>query len=186
MSKLLQQSREEVKCNAENILHYNRSNNKDTYKFFNLWNESDKKFVLDLMSLLGYFEYKHGIPYYEKIVRLFYLINDKVAECRYSMEDDSMRLKYYELATMEVLREEWFGDILERKKIVKRYKQYRGMAKWRAYRWTLDNESLKERTIQMMMERDFSDYLQTEGQKEHWLYLQQKFTRSELIWVLQA
>lgn len=179
---VLKKTWSEVKKEAEDILYYNRSNNKKTYKDFQLWDEKDRTFILELMSTLDYFEYKYNERYYKKLITLFYEINNQVEEYNRPITDDN-RLSVYALTTKFVVNEinkdfPWSYDDLETKSIINRYKTYRGMAKLSHYNGDLKNDDLTARTIQRMMEDDFSLYLKDKSLAKHRKELQGKTKKS--------
>ncbi len=173
---ILNQTREETKSKAENILWTNQTSNKVTYDNFNHWTQENKKYILNLMSILGYFEYKNSPQYFEKIMKVIYNINKIVSEYNRPINNEFQKLQVYNAAC-----ELYFQDIdedftkAEQDQIIKRYKTYRGMALLKKYDGDLDHPLLKDRTQQHMMESEFATYLKQPQLKGHREDLQKEY-----------
>ena len=77
---ILNQSREETQKKAENILLRNQTNNKVTHENFKKRDYEERKYILDLMKVLGYFEYINSPEYFTKIMKVIFGVNKIVNE----------------------------------------------------------------------------------------------------------
>lgn len=172
---ILNQTREEAKGKAEEILWKNQTNNKLTYDNFKDWTDEDKQYILSLMNHLGYFEYKHTSEYFAKITKVFYAVNNIVEEYNQPIKNDFKKLQVYSFACKKYFQENDDFTKEEQDQIIKRYKTYRGMALLKKYDGDLDHPLLKDRTQQHMMESEFATYLKQPQLKGHREDLQKEY-----------
>ena len=144
----------------------NQTNNKVTHENFKKRDYEERKYILDLMKVLGYFEYKNSPEYFTKIMKVIYGVNKIVNEYNRPINNEFEKLKIYKAACELYFLENEDFTKEEQYQIIKRYKTYRGMALYKSYGSDLEHPALKDRTTQHMMESEFTDYLKQPVLKE--------------------